>query len=84
MLEQAANTVSGLELRDIGEDGHAVANRLWKIAAHMRARARKNVRPEVIRTWARQNGYRVNDTGRVPHAIVLEYYRRVSAEVDTA
>lgn len=38
LLESAGNTVSGLNLEEIGEDGHAVANRLWKIAAYLRKR----------------------------------------------
>lgn len=38
-LERAANTVSGLCLEEIGEDGHLVANKLWKIAAYLRRRA---------------------------------------------
>lgn len=37
-LETAGNIVSGLHLDPIGEDGHAVANLLWKIAAHLRRR----------------------------------------------
>lgn len=38
MLDQAGNWVSGLNLEEIGEDGHAVAGRLWKISAYLRAR----------------------------------------------
>lgn len=38
ILENAANTVSGLELSEIGEDGHAVANKLWRIAAYLHTR----------------------------------------------
>jgi hypothetical protein len=37
-LEHAANVVSGLELSDIDEDGHLVANKLWKISAYLRRR----------------------------------------------
>lgn len=37
-LERAGNTVSGLDLSEIGEDGHAVANKLWKIAGYLRNR----------------------------------------------
>jgi hypothetical protein len=37
-LDHAANIVSGLVLEPIGEDGHTVANLLWKIAAHLRSR----------------------------------------------
>lgn len=38
MLDQAANTVSGLSLEAIGEDGYEVANQLWKIAAYLNRR----------------------------------------------
>jgi hypothetical protein len=34
----AGNLVSGLALEEIGEDGHLVANVLWKIAAYLRKR----------------------------------------------
>lgn len=37
-LESAGNTVSGLDLSEIDEDGHGVANLLWKIAAYLRKR----------------------------------------------
>lgn len=37
-LDSAGNTVSGLNLEAIGEDGHAVANLLWKISAHLKQR----------------------------------------------
>lgn len=37
-LESAGSTASGLELSEIGEDGHAVANLLWKVAAYLRRR----------------------------------------------
>ena len=37
-IESTANTISGLVLDDIGEDGHAVANLLWKISVHLRNR----------------------------------------------
>jgi nucleoside-triphosphatase THEP1 len=37
-LDEAGNTVSGLCLEEIGEDGHAVANKLWKIAGYIRKR----------------------------------------------
>lgn len=37
-IESTANTISGLLLEEIGEDGHAVANKLWKIAAYLRKR----------------------------------------------
>lgn len=39
LLDQAANTVSGLDLGEIG-DGHALANRLWRITAYLRNRRR--------------------------------------------
>jgi hypothetical protein len=35
-LDHAANIVSGLHLDDIDEDGHSVANLLWKISAYIR------------------------------------------------
>lgn len=73
-LESAANAVSGLVLDDIGEDGHAIANRLWKIAAHLKNLSRRNVSPDVIRAWARSRGHHIYPTGRVPAAIVAEYY----------
>lgn len=78
LLDRAANTVSGLSLEDIGEDGHQVANKLWKIAAHLRARDRKSVSPDVIRAWARQQGYRVHGTGCVSREIAAEYYSAVT------
>lgn len=39
-LDLAANTVSGLELSEIGEDGHEIANKLWKVAGYLRNRDR--------------------------------------------
>lgn len=83
-LDSAANVVSGLALEDMGEDGHAVANKLWRIAAHLRNRDRKNVSPEVIRAWARLHGHHIRDTGRVPAAIVQEYYDKVLRPADDA
>lgn len=38
-LESAGNLVSGLDLTPIGEDGHALANKLWKISGYLRGRA---------------------------------------------
>jgi hypothetical protein len=37
-IESTANTISGLILDEIGEDGHTVANKLWKIANYLRTR----------------------------------------------
>jgi hypothetical protein len=37
-LDTAAGMVSGLDLAGCGEDGHALANRLWRVAGHLRAR----------------------------------------------
>lgn len=37
-LESAGNIASGLNLDEIGEDGHGVANRLWRIAGYLRNR----------------------------------------------
>jgi hypothetical protein len=76
-LESAANTVSGLALGDIGEDGHALANRLWKVAAHLKNRSRRNVAPSVIRAWARLNGYYISDVARIPSYITNAYYHEV-------
>ena len=39
ILDDAGDLVSGLALEEIGEDGHALANRLWKVAGHLRRRA---------------------------------------------
>jgi hypothetical protein len=38
LLDKAGNWVSGLALEAIGEDGHAIANRLWKVTAYLRNR----------------------------------------------
>lgn len=81
-LDSAANTVSGLALEEIGEDGHAIANRLWRIAAHVRNRDRRNVSPDVIRAWAKLHGHHIYDTGRVPAAIVAEYYDQALSPID--
>lgn len=40
IIEDAGNTVSGLDLSEIDEDGHGAANLLWKIAAYLRQRNR--------------------------------------------
>jgi len=37
-INDAGNFVSGLDLSEINEDGHAVANLLWKIAAYLKRR----------------------------------------------
>lgn len=37
-LDRAGSIASGLALEAIGEDGHAVANLIWKIAAHVKQR----------------------------------------------
>lgn len=37
-LDSAGSIVSGLILDEIGEDGHAVANLLWKISAYLHRR----------------------------------------------
>ena len=41
-LDEAASIVSGLILDEIGLDGHGEANRLWRIAAYLRERAKRN------------------------------------------
>jgi hypothetical protein len=38
-LDHMGNVVSGLELSEIGEDGHALANKLWKVAHYLRTRS---------------------------------------------
>lgn len=38
ILNDAGDLVSGLSLEEIGEDGHAVANLLWKISGYLRHR----------------------------------------------
>lgn len=38
VMNHAGNMVSGLDLEDIGEDGHLVANLLWKISGYLRHR----------------------------------------------
>jgi len=39
-FDHLGNWASGLCLEPIGEDGHAVANLLWKIAAYLEKRDR--------------------------------------------
>jgi hypothetical protein len=36
IIEEAGNTVSGLDLSEINQDGHAIGNLLWRIAAYLR------------------------------------------------
>lgn len=38
ILDDAGNTVSGLDLSGIGKDGHGVANELWAIAGYIKNR----------------------------------------------
>lgn len=38
-FDEAGDRVSGLALEEIGLDGHAVANTLWKISAYLKGRA---------------------------------------------
>lgn len=38
-FDEAGDRVSGLVLEEIGLDGHAVANTLWKISAYLERRA---------------------------------------------
>ena len=38
IVKEAGNTVSGLDLSACGEDGHALANRLWKVAYYLKVR----------------------------------------------
>jgi hypothetical protein len=37
-FDRAGNAVSGLDLSEIGLEGHQVANTLWKIAGYLRRR----------------------------------------------
>lgn len=37
-LVSAGNRLGGMELEEIGENGHDLANRLWKVAAYLRTR----------------------------------------------
>jgi hypothetical protein len=39
VFDRAGNCVSGLNLDPIDEDGHAVANTLWKISSYLKRRA---------------------------------------------
>ena len=39
VFDRTGNLVSGLVLDDIGEDGHAVANLMWKISSYLKRRA---------------------------------------------
>ena len=38
LIDDTADLVSGLDLTPIGEDAHAVANRLWQISGHLKRR----------------------------------------------
>jgi hypothetical protein len=38
-FDHAGNCASGLDLSAIGENGHAVANLLWKISGYLKGRA---------------------------------------------
>lgn len=38
-FNDAGNRASGLNLEEIGMDGHGVANTLWRISAYLRMRA---------------------------------------------
>ncbi len=42
VFDQAGNYASGLDLAPIGEDGHQVANLLWKISGYLRGRAARD------------------------------------------
>lgn len=39
VFDRAGNCVSGLNLEPIGEDGHLVANLLWKISGYLKRRS---------------------------------------------
>jgi hypothetical protein len=41
-FDEAGGRVSGLNLEEIGLDGHVVANTLWKISAYLKRRAGDN------------------------------------------
>jgi hypothetical protein len=51
-LEHAGSIASGLDLSEIGMDGHGVANRLWRIAAFLRQRAAREDREALQRAEA--------------------------------
>jgi hypothetical protein len=39
VFDRCGNMVSGLALEPIGEDGHEVANLMWKISSYLKNRA---------------------------------------------
>ena len=39
-IEECGDRISGLDLSEIGEDGHGVANLLWRIAGYLKRRDR--------------------------------------------
>jgi hypothetical protein len=39
VFDRTGNLVSGLSLEPIGEDGHQVANLMWKISGYLKNRA---------------------------------------------
>lgn len=39
VFDRTGNLVSGLSLEAIDEDGHAVANLMWKISSYLKRRA---------------------------------------------
>jgi len=41
-LASAGNRLSGLDLEEIGMDGHDLANRVWRVVEYLRTR---NVKP---------------------------------------
>jgi hypothetical protein len=41
VFDRTGNMVSGLNLDPIGEDGHQVANLLWKIGGYLKRRAQE-------------------------------------------
>lgn len=67
-LANAGNVVSGLDLSGIGEDGHVLASRLWKVAAYLRLRndpeAAETGNPAAERAFPQ--GADASETGDLP------------------
>ena len=67
-MDQAGNMASGLNLEEIGEDGQAVANKLWKIAAYLKRRSKGQAMTEKRGVPAQETrgGNRVDWAGAKP------------------
>jgi hypothetical protein len=57
-FDEAGNRASGLILDEIGESGHGLANRLWRVSAYLNQRA--------------EHGYPVNKPEHSPHPCRIE------------